>query len=417
MLQLFKMFKVRLVCLSLFSLVFPAFAYSAKVKDLCKRTEQPVIACGSAPSSVTDASGKLWVVFEYQQHLYVSSSPNMGKSYSPAIKVNKVAESIYTNGENRPKIVFGKNAEIYISWTKKTKGRFTGDIRFSRSLDGGQTFSSPITVNDDGLLTSHRFESIRVTQDGTIFLAWIDKRDNFELDKQGLLVAKKQKGLNGAIYTSFSTDSGKSFSKNQRLAASSCVCCRLAMTPVSNDAVAIGWRHVYPGNIRDHAFAIVNSAGIKQPAKRVSTDNWKINACPHHGPSMVMDQNKQLHMVWFTASESRKGIFYGRLNQSDSEADNLKNLSSAPSASHPYIASHENRLTVVWKIFDGKQSQIVQVQSKDLGKSWSDAKLIANAKGKSDHPFIISSEKNQWLTWWTQEKGFVVQPINAGERR
>lgn len=376
----------------------------------CQSSSKVVIHCGKTPSSTFDSNGNLWVVFEYQKHLYVSSSQDLGKNYLPASKVNSVPETIYTNGENRPKIDFGIKGEVYLSWTQKTDGRFTGDIRFSRSLDGGKTFSNPITVNDDGINTSHRFESMKVANDGTIFLAWIDKRDNFNIDAKGIAIKKKAKGLHGGIYTSFSTDSGKTFSKNQKLALSSCVCCRLAMTPVSNSGVAVSWRHVYPGSIRDHAYAIIDAQGIQLAPKRVSLDNWAIQACPHHGPSIAEDSRQQLHLVWFTASDTRKGIYYGRLNPK-TEADNLINLSNVPSASHPFMSIQDNKIVVIWKEFNGEKNQIIKKQSNDLGKTWSNKQPIAETTGKSDHPFIVTGKRQLWLTWLTKDEGFRVERI------
>lgn len=405
------MFLSWLVC----AFSFNSLAHGNKLNlaGSCEEKGQVSVHCGKTPSSVFDQDGRLWVVFEFQQALYVSKSENQGQSFSTATKVNSIPESIYTNGENRPKIVLGPEGEIYISWTKKTDGRFTGDIRFSRSTDSGKSFSNPVTINDDGLLTSHRFDSLKVAKSGTIFMSWIDKRDNFKADKNGVFTKKKGNNLNGAIYTSFSIDSGQTFSKNSRLALSSCVCCRIAMTATSDNAMAIAWRHVYPGSHRDHAFAVIDTDGIKLAPNRVSMDNWKIDACPHHGPSMTEDLNSKLHLVWFTASNTRKGIYYGRLNSKSDEPDNLFNLSKVASASHPYIQIHKNELLIVWKEFDGKKTQIIKVSSDDFGKSWSTKMVISETTGESDHPFLISNKQQVWLAWLTEKEGMKFTSIES----
>jgi len=384
-----------------------------RVKSVqCSEVSEASVHCGKTPSSIFDSQGRLWVVFEYQNYIYVSASKDKGKTFSKAVVVNQQAESIYTNGENRPKIELGAKGEIYISWTKKTAGRFNGDIRFSRSIDSGQSFSKPITINDDGLVTGHRFDGMKVSKDGAIFLSWIDKRDNHKT-KKNKTVARKGMKQNGAIYTSFSVDSGQSFSKNERLAESSCVCCRIAMTATSDNAMAISWRHVYPDSIRDHAFAIIDTKGIKQPPTRVSKDNWKIEACPHHGPSVTEDKNSELHLVWFTASSSRKGIYYGRLNSQAAEADNLVNLSNLPSASHPYIISNDDQLMVVWKEFDGEKTQIIKVLSHDFGKSWGPKAVVTETSGESDHPFLVRYDNQAWLSWLTENEGLKLSQIEG----
>jgi len=384
-------------------------------KKECEKTAQVNIHCGKTPSATFDKQGRLWVVFEFKDHLYVSYSDDQGKNYSSSKMVNQHPEVIYTNGENRPKIIMGLKDEIYLSWTKKTEGRFTGDIRFSRSLDSGVTFTPPTTINDDGVITGHRFDSMTVSRDGTIFIAWIDKRDNQKQKNKSPDAKPNRKKQNGAIYTSFSVDSGKTFSKNKKLAENSCVCCRIAITPTTENSVAISWRHVYEGSIRDHAFAIINTKGTQLMPTRVSKDNWQIDACPHHGPSIIEDKYKKLHLVWFTASEKRKGIFYGRLNSTNSQADNLVNLSNQPSASHPYIISNEKMLLAVWKEFNRNTTQIKQVVSTDFGKNWSEPAVVTETAGESDHPLLLTNKNKFWLSWSTEQEGLriiILAPAN-----
>lgn len=405
----------------IFALKTIAQSNQAFTPEQCINAKKISVHCGKTPTGTIEHNGRFWVVFEYHNHLYVSFSNDFGASFSPSSVVNEQPEAIYTNGENRPKIQLGLKGEIYISWTKKTAGRFTGDIRFSRSLDSGKSFSSPITINDDGLITGHRFDSMVVARDGKIFLSWIDKRDNQRQNKNTRNIKKNTKNIetkrmkqNGAIYTSFSENSGISFSNNNKLADSSCVCCRIAMTSTADNAVAISWRHVFPGSIRDHAYAVIDAKGVKQPPARVSKDDWKIEACPHHGPALTEDKNRQLHLVWFTASETRKGIYYGRLNAQSGEAENLVNLSNLPSASHPYIINNGKILAAVWKEFDGEKTQIKQVVSVDFGESWSVPLVIAKTGGESDHPFLHANHVETWLSWSTELEGLRLINLKLG---
>ena len=69
----------------------------------------------------------------------------------------------------------------YVSWTKRSPERFSGDIRFSRSIDQGKSFSPAQTINDDGLVTSHRFDALLTDHRGDVYLAWLDKRDRQQL--------------------------------------------------------------------------------------------------------------------------------------------------------------------------------------------------------------------------------------------
>src|SRR5690554_6734808 len=104
--------------------------------------EAATVHCGEAPSAQVASDGRLWVVFAWQGHAWVSHSDDLGEHYTKPVQVNDVAENIEVNGENRPKILLDEvNDVIYISWTEKTEGMHTGNIRFTRSTDWGQSFA------------------------------------------------------------------------------------------------------------------------------------------------------------------------------------------------------------------------------------------------------------------------------------
>ncbi len=405
-----------------------AFAHLAPTKSIeassltqCSNDKAPSIHCGNTPSVVFDDNNRLWAVFEFNDFVYLTYSDDMGKQFSTPEAVNTQPEKVYTNGENRPKIVMGHKGEIYITWNQQTPGFYTGDIRFSRSIDQGKTFSPITTVNDDGLPTGHRFETTIVAKDGTIYMSWVDKRDNFKAKMLEKSLAKKQAKSakpekhkehkkhaaksSAAIYYAFSTDSGKSFSKNKKITDNSCVCCRIAMTSTNDGNIALFWRQIFGENTRDHAFAKVNKYQVSQPAIRTTYDNWNIDACPHHGPSLSQDSQDNFHMVWFTASNERKGIFYGQYDSTSNKMKNLVNISNRASASHPFISNNSEVVTIVWKEFDGENTNVYLQSSMDHGENWNTPQVLASTSEGSDHPLLTRQQEKTWLSWHTKDEG------------
>ncbi|MEM7588132.1 MAG: sialidase family protein, partial [Acidobacteriota bacterium] len=194
---------------------------------------------GQAPSLAFGRDERLWVAFEEDGLVKVASSWDFGTSFTHPVTVNSEPEKVEINGENRPKIQLGDDDTVYVSWTRKLPGRFTGDVRFSRSIDGGTTFEAPRTINDDGLQIGHRFESLGVDALGHIYLAWIDKRDRGPARQRG----EAYRGA--AVYSAVSTDRGQNFAENQRVAPHACECCRIAMAPAPDGGVAVLWRHIF----------------------------------------------------------------------------------------------------------------------------------------------------------------------------
>ena len=60
---------------------------------------------------------------------------------------------------------------------------FNGQVLYTRSSDGGKSFAElkPITASNE----SQRFEALALDQDGTVFAAWLDKRDRVPAKQAG----------------------------------------------------------------------------------------------------------------------------------------------------------------------------------------------------------------------------------------
>ncbi len=385
----------------------PVLAQSCEALRAAQGQDLISVHCGGAPSAVFDADGHLWVAFVLDEHVYVSRSDDEGATYSTPVRVNAEPEDAEFNGENRPKIVVGADGTIMLSWTTKTSNQFTGEIRFSRSVDGGRSFATPRTINDDGLRTGHRFDSLFLTPSGKLYLTCIDKRD------MEATLARNEAYPGAAIYYTVSTDMGATFMPNVRVSHNSCECCRIAMAAHGEDSVAILWRQIFDDHIRDHAIAVLGPQGDVSELSRATVDDWYIDACPHHGPTMVPGAaDGQYHMSWFSAGNLHSGIHYARYDlATDLPADLIK-VDGTPGAGHPSLALHEGTLYLVWKGFDGMGSPLQLMQSHDDGRSWSEPQTLMTTTQGSDHPLLITSPGGVYLSWASEEHGYVFKELS-----
>lgn len=361
--------------------------------------------CGKTPTPFISSNGTLWIAFEQQGHVYVTSSNNAGRTFTPAIQVNNVAEDIYTNGENRPKIMLDSEQRIFVSWTKKTPGRFSGDIRFSRSINKGKSFSAPITVNTDQQLIGHRFDALTINQRDEIFIVWFDKRDQAHAKKNNM----DYRGT--ALYYAVSSDHGVSFSENQKIADHSCECCRIALDFNQQNELHILWRHIFNKNTRDHALIKMNPDNTPAALTRVTFDDWHIDACPHHGPDLSIDNNENIHIAWYTQGVKQQGIFYRRIDKLDNNLEIKHSMDSTAGASHPQVLSHQDTIYYAWKRFDGEKTEVILKTSKDNGASWSTNKVIAQTDNASDHPLLVSHNDKVYLSWLSRSEGYRYIPV------
>jgi len=351
-------------------------------------------------SAAIDAQGRLWIVSKEisgpDQYVVVQTSTDMGKSWSEPRRVQRQPEAVSADGENRPKIAFGSKGEMYITYTKPLAKPYTGDIRFVRSIDGGKTFAAPVTVHANRDIITHRFESLIVDREGRLYVTWIDKRD--------MEVAAKRKTpyAGAALYYAVSEDGGASFKGDYKIADHSCECCRIALSLDPQGKPIAFWRHVFEPNVRDHAMVELTPDGKLPMLTRATFDNWRVDACPHQGPSLAIAADGTRHATWFNVKDEEGGVFYAASVASGTQTKPVR-LGSAQAA-HADVAVTGKDIALAWKQFDGKATAILAKLSGDGGKTWTDVEL-ARTQGASDQPRLLNTPVGIKLIWRTQNEG------------
>jgi hypothetical protein len=348
---------------------------------------------GLGASAAFDSKGVLWAVYKDGEHVEVRHSANHGRTWSAPAIVNRKPEPIEADGDARPRIAIGTSGAILVTWTRPLSRPYTGEIRYSRSVDGGRTFTDPIVVESNREEITHRFDSLAVAPGGRIFVAWVDKRDM----PRGAS-AKDYRGA--SIYFAVSSDGGRTFAHDHRVAEHTCECCRIALVPQADGSVMAMWRHVFAPDVRDHAMARLEPDGRVLDFARVTFDGWHVDACPHHGPSLARDDRGRFHAVWYTGAPGREGVHYGILAHGRVEGERRI---GGDTAEHADLAIAGEHIAIVWKEFDGNASLLRGLRSNDGGATWRERDL-ARTGGASDQPRILAHEGRFFVLWNTRER-------------
>jgi hypothetical protein len=357
-------------------------------------------------SAAFDAHGRLWLVTVRDGHVLLQHSDDLGKTLGKPVEVNAIAEKIYDEGENRPKVAFGPGGQIYVTWSHPLAGPWTGYVRFARSLDGGKHFSAPITVNHDLAKITHRFDALAVDGHGRVVVAWIDKRDEEKAKAAG------KSYLGAAIYYSWSDDGGKTFASDHRLMEHSCECCRIALAREPDGNVAAFFRGVFGDNIRDHAFAVLRTDGKAVHPERATFENWKIAACPHQGPGLAVGANGVLHGMWYEASHG-PAIWYGQLHPGHPPTHVLKIGGSG--AGHADVAVHGRDVWVAWNQVDAKGYRLMRRVSHDGGDTFDAPRALAESDAAVYSPQLLVRDGRAYVAWNTAN-GFRLVAIHDAEK-
>jgi hypothetical protein len=355
-------------------------------------------------SAAFSPDGRLHAVAKQGEHVVLYRSDDDGATWSAPAIVNARPEPISADGENRPKIAFAADGAVLVTWTRPLGKPFSGEIRLARADSGtGSVFSPPITVHRDRAEITHRFDSLLVVPDGRVVVAWIDKRDLETAKSRG----ERYRGA--AIYAAVSDDGGRSFRPEQKLADHSCECCRIAAAVDADGAPVVLWRHVFAPNERDHAIARLPAAGAAGAVERATFDRWRIDGCPHHGPSLVVDAAGRRHAVWFNLIDGEGQVAYGRLATDGSPPTARRRIGGA-AAVHADLAVAGARLAIVWKEFDGSRARLFAALSEDGGDSFRSFELAAT-DGASDQPRALARGGELFAFWRTEGGGMTLHPL------
>jgi hypothetical protein len=355
------------------------------------RKPRPTLGMGAAVAP----DGVLWIVRLDGSRLVTQRSSDGGVRWSAPQALDIADDTVAADGESWPKIVFGRAGQAVITYTRPLSRPYTGAIRLLRSTDGGERFAPPVTVHADRQEITHRFDAAAFDARGTLHVVWIDKRD-LELAK-----AAGRDYAGAAIYRAESGDGGATFGPDTKVSDASCECCRIALAPTPDGGMAALWRHVFPVNVRDHAFARL-AEGAPPPVRAIE-DGWVVAGCPHHGPGLAPAAGGGWHAVWFGHRGNEAVPRYGRL---DDQGRALAPARALPdeAAEHAAVAALGERVAVVWRAFDGQAMQWRAWLSPDNGRTFS-LRTLGASRGETDHPRLATDGRCVLALWNTADEG------------
>ena len=361
------------------------------------------LECANAATPFFSQDGKLLLAWTANGVVSVAQSTDAGKTFSMPVVIAEHGKSLDVGADARPQIVADKQGNVFLAYAFFKDSNWNAQINIARSVDGGNSFAAPESLVKDS--SSQRFPSVLIKPDGNIFISWIDKR---------LVAAAKQGGekrLGGSIAYSFSQDGGKSFQTEHFANESSCECCRIGASLDPRGSPVVAYRAIFPGGIRDQASQVISERGA-QPIRRVANDDWKTDACPHHGPSITVSGTGKFHVAWYTQGGKRSGVFYAISNNQGAMYSKPSRVGAeGANVGRPYLFASGQQVWLVWKEFDGSKSSIYLNESGDDGKTWAAPKLLTSTAGYSDHPLLLSKGNEVFLSWLTRDDGYQLMSI------
>ena len=361
------------------------------------------LKCAIAATPAFSADGTLWLVWAAGGQVSVAKSADGGHQFSPAAAVTPKSVTLDSGPDERPQIVVDHEGRVVVAYAIFKDAKYNGQIFTAVSKDGGARFSTPRSITADG--SSQRFINLALDQDGQIFASWIDKRNVVAAQKAGKAFA------GASLAFAWSSDGGATFPATRIAHDNMCECCRLGVALAAPHRPAVLFRNIFGGE-RDHAVLTFNADLTPGLLSRVAEDHWKIDACPHHGPSLAIAPDGSYHAVWFSGGGVRQGSFYAYSRDGGRTFSEPMRIGSAErQPTRPYVYAFGGALWLAWKEFDGERTTVLVRASRDGGVTWSSPRLVAGTADFSDHPLLVSDGRRVYLSWLTRLEGYRLTPL------
>jgi hypothetical protein len=276
----------------------------------------------------------------------------------------------------------------------------------SQSTDGGRSFTPAQVVPGTAAPGNRGWEAIASDGADRIQVVWLDHR---ELAQPGAAVtsqadhaAHEGSGADAAQRSKLYFASLGGRDPARAITGGVCYCCKTAIAVGQRGAVYLAWRHVFPGDVRDIAFAASRDGGKTFSApQRVSQDGWAINGCPENGPTMAVDAKGAIHIAWPTlvpGPQPALGLFYA--SSSDGQAFTpRKRIPTSGTPSHAQLAlDASGGLLLVWdELKDGARQIMFSRRPASAAEFGAAATLTSSTRGS--YPVVAATRSGVVIAW------------------
>jgi hypothetical protein len=308
------------------------------------------------------------------------------KPLGAPVRVNaKPGEATAWHGDP-PAVVVAPENTIFVTWTAGVKGvKHASTLYLSASRDGGRSFVPPVKVNDDTKPAAHGMHSLAVSPDGRIYVAWLDERNVAPPPPAKPGAGHVHKEANREVFFAASTDGGRTFNANQRLAAEVCPCCKTSLAAGADGRVYASWRQVLPGDFRHIAVAASTDGGgtFSQPTI-VHDDKWQIAGCPVSGAALSIAANGTLSVLWYTAGEAGAPGLYRTVSRDGGRTFAPRTaLARSSGRGTPVLlkGAGDDQLSAIWEERgEGASTRIATAQLKADGQTPSSDTLASSGE-------------------------------------
>lgn len=341
------------------------------------------IARGSHSRVASDPAGHLHAVCEGEaagagtRAILYSKSVNEGQSWTESINISNTPKIAST-----PDLAVESSGAIDVVWRDTTSGDLNPDVYFTRSTDGGHTWSKAVDISNTPGVCSE--PAIAVGPGDSINVVWVDTSlYNNRPD----------------IFYSSSADGGSTWSKYEDISPTPLVSSEPTISVAHDGTVHVAWADTSSGPERPEIYYVQRAAGKWSLPVDVSNSK-KISA----HPTLACGAKDRVFLCWSDNSQKehaadiwcaiagRSGRFAKPINISDTIG-----VSSQPAM----VADSKGRVAIAWSDTSSgiNVPDIYARISNDNGDDFSNQIEVAVTPGVSNHPAVALLPTKMVVLW------------------
>ena len=340
--------------------------------------------------------------------LYFSRSEDGGASWTEPTRVNDIAGEVWGFAVSKPRIGIGPTGTVHVFYPANDRSEAMGldvvSARYRRSTDGGKTFSQAITINRPA--TEDKSELLG---EG---LAMTNSFGTMGVAPDGTVIAAWQdvaemadqsQGADGVV--AISTDDGASF-KTERVALPGndvCPCCQLTLA-FGEDTAYMGLRKIFDDG-RDSTIARSTDGGQNfSVVGRLDFAPWDINGCPLK-PTELAIGGERIYAAAYTGGETPPGLYFTHSDDGGATFSGKLQVHRGVGFSDAPALTLDRRghVRLLWHAKVEGQRRLFTAVSIDRGKTLSAPIEVATPPGSSAQPASAVASTGEVFVTWQQE--------------
>jgi hypothetical protein len=277
---------------------------------------------------------------------------------------------------------------VFVGWTARA-GSESGhetSLYLSASRDQGRTFGPPVKVNDDPRPAVHGMHALAIASDGLVYMAWLDERNVTPLPMKDMKMEGRTSGRhmesNREVFLASSSDGGRTFSANRRVAGNACPCCKVALALNREGRLYLSWRQVLPGDFRHIAVAASPDQGktFTTPVI-VSDDQWVLAGCPVSGATLSAAVDGTVRVLWYSEGKNgQTGLYWASSRDQGATFGPRQLLSAGMTRGTPILVAGQSSIAAVWQDVQNNPARVMIAPGISEGVASESFVLVGNGE-------------------------------------